>query len=143
MISCVALACAVSVVYITVSVGKANRELVADERHWLNDTRAFLAAESGLLMLTDWAIQSAAEGDIFPQTSSITLDGISVALAVERAGGDLPPDHWRLISTAIMPELPYDKRVEWVLEGAAPPPKGYKTARRARPDSGYDRQSRF
>jgi hypothetical protein len=101
------------------------RNTVNQEADAHDDARAFLAAESGLFMLTDWLMQSAADGEILPRTGNITLDGISVALAIEQAGEDLPPDHWRLVSTAALPGLPYDKRIEWIVRGTAAP-KGMK-----------------
>lgn len=33
----------------------------------------------------------------------------------------MPNDHWRLTSTATVPGLPYNKRVEWVIQGLPPP----------------------
>ncbi len=98
----------------------------------LSDAEAFLAAESGLLMAADWVMIAGPDnrlggisrnGVFSMKTVGGALGDISVAVGVEMpAVADMPVgvevagSHLKLHSTASHPNLPYDKRLEWIVE---------------------------
>jgi hypothetical protein len=108
------------------------RNTVGQESGSLNDAEAFLAAESGLLMAADWVMIAgknnriggiSGNGVFNMETGNGAGGGISVAVGVERpAAEDMPRgaavigNHLKLHSTASHPNLPYDKRLEWIVE---------------------------
>jgi hypothetical protein len=94
-----------------------SRNTVSQEADAHDDARAFLAAESGLLTLTSW-VMVAGTAAIVPRTGTETFDSVDVNLEIAQAPG-MPADHWLLSSTvpASALELPYDKRLEWVIVG--------------------------
>jgi len=84
----------------------------------LDDAEAFLAAESGLLMVTDWVMTAGPDGRFggISKNGGFNMKGgagvdMSVAVGVEAADNRL-----KLHSTASHPNLPYDKRLEWIVE---------------------------
>lgn len=99
----------------------------------LNDAEAFLAAESGLLMVTDLVAAAGAAGGVnrlkIGGQYPINIDGgaSSVTVGIERPVGGGGPGfiftdaHLKLYSIADHPNLPYNKRLEWIVEL---PPEG-------------------
>jgi hypothetical protein len=108
MISCVALVCAASVVYVSASVNKAGRELVADELRGLNDAQALLTAESGLMVGTD----AFRNGWQTPGTP-IKMEHAGSEVTIELVEDGARDGFVRITSTARHNGLDYDKRVEW------------------------------
>ena len=100
------------------------RNTLSQEADAHDDTRAFLAAEAGLLMLTDWlarevqqAVQQSRNVNIGPDFRSpdIPINGVNVRVAISRpASLNLAPTQWLLSSTADIAELGYTKTIEWV-----------------------------
>jgi hypothetical protein len=99
------------------------RNTVSQEVEAHDDARLFLAAESGLHMLTDWAVQAVLNDEaITPGTDNLTFDDrdgvgtVSVELKITPRA-DLGNRFWELASTASLPgRLPYSKTIEWVID---------------------------
>ena len=94
----------------------ASRNTVSHEVGSLDDARAFLAAESGLLILSSWAT-TAGPGAMAGDTT-IEIDNINVTLSVTPApspglGAPPPPNQWILASTALLNAIPYSKTLGW------------------------------
>jgi hypothetical protein len=98
-----------------------SRNTVSQEVEAHDDARLFLAAESGLHMLTDWAVQAGSDG-IAASTTNLTfndggVDNVSLTLAITRPPNLVGDQYWRLASTAALPgRLPYSKTIEWVID---------------------------
>jgi hypothetical protein len=109
------------------------RNTVGQESGSLSDAEAFLAAESGLLMAADWVMIAGPYnrlGGISSQNGVFTMEtggaaggSVSVAVGVETpaaadmpAGVEVTDNLLKLRSTASHPNLPYDKRLEWIVE---------------------------
>jgi hypothetical protein len=107
------------------------RNTVGQESASYDDAEAFLAAESGLLMVVDW-VMTAVNGDGPGGVSDAdalgmtmrggAADSIPVTMGVERPEAEDMPDgvavtdnHLKLHSAAIHPNLPYGKRLEWIV----------------------------
>ncbi|MDR2727491.1 MAG: pilus assembly PilX N-terminal domain-containing protein [Chitinispirillales bacterium] len=97
-------------------VSRNTASMGADEH---DDARLFLAAESGLLMLTDWValdrgrtIAAAASGNGIP----LKLNGVDVTVRITQPAY-MPTDaNWLITSTASLPEqVSYAKTLEWVV----------------------------
>jgi len=100
------------------------RNTVSQEIDSRDDARAFLAAESGLLMLADWValdqgktIATAAQnadGTNLPLTDA--YGEIDLILRIMQPNG-FDHDKWLIASTASLPgRLAYSKTLEWVVE---------------------------
>ena len=108
------------------------RNTVGQESGSLNDAEAFLAAESGLLMAADWVMAAgpnnrfggiSRNGVFTMETGGAAGNSMSVAVGVETpTAADMPvgiavtDNRLKLHSTASHPNLPYDKRLEWIVE---------------------------
>jgi hypothetical protein len=112
-----------------------SRNTVSQESEASDDARAFLAAEAGLLMLTDWMVKysnanSGSRPRDLPRGSypDLVIDDVNVTVAVTHPiqGDNDEASRWLLSSTATVPGLPYSKTLEWVvgLQLAMPPEPG-------------------
>ncbi|MCL2688675.1 MAG: hypothetical protein FWE57_02355 [Chitinispirillia bacterium] len=99
-----------------------SRNTVNHEAEAHDDTKAFLAAESGLFMLTDWVARTGSQLTA-GASAPMVFDGINVVVTTSLIQNN--PDNtsrWRLSSTASIPAggsgqpLPYEKTVEWVVD---------------------------
>jgi len=111
------------------------RNTAGQEFGSLYDAEAFLAAESGLLTVTDLVAAVGANHlkiggkyslDKGGSASSVTV-GIEKPVSGDRPGFVFTDAHLKLYSTVDHPNLPYDKRLEWIVEL---PPAGQGTLRK-------------
>ena len=94
------------------------------ESNSLNDVEAFLAAESGLLTVTDLVASGGVNrlkiGGQYPLTqgggASSVIVGVERPVSGDRPGFVFTDAHLKLYSTASHPNLPYNKRLEWIVE---------------------------
>jgi hypothetical protein len=107
------------------------RNTVGQESASYDDAEAFLAAESGLLMTVDWvmaAVGSKGPGGVSDAGAfgmsmrGGAADSVPITMGVERPDAEDMPSgvavtdkHLKLYSAAIHPNLPYDKRLEWIV----------------------------
>ncbi|MDR3012071.1 MAG: pilus assembly PilX N-terminal domain-containing protein [Chitinispirillales bacterium] len=99
-----------------------SRNTISQEADAHNEVRAFQAAEGGLLMLANWAMQND-DGPALGE-GNLTIDDIPVTVEIRRPAdwpiGPAADDHrWLLRSTADLAGergLAYIKRLEWNME---------------------------
>ena len=94
------------------------------ESNSLNDVEAFLAAESGLLTVTDLVAAGGVNrlkiGGQYPVApgggASSVIVGVERPVSGDRPGFVFTDAHLKLYSIANHPNLPYNKRLEWIVE---------------------------
>ncbi|MCL2182930.1 MAG: hypothetical protein FWB85_05605 [Chitinispirillia bacterium] len=99
-----------------------SRNTVSQEIEAHDDARAFLAAESGL-MIGSQIFKTKGLSGFHPADSSITVthDNITVKVSLKPADPtNSDEDHMRLVSSANYPGLPYFKELEWALKNNKP-----------------------
>ncbi|MCL2220464.1 MAG: hypothetical protein FWB94_11365 [Chitinispirillia bacterium] len=109
-----------------------SRNTVSQEADAYDDTRAFLAAESGLHMLTNWVLKAAGSNAVKPGITEVPLQinspmpgnpaaTVPVKLEISQANVTNPKagsQYWRLMAAADV-GLAYSTMVEWVVEVGA------------------------
>lgn len=92
--------------YLGITTNSVNREVSG-----LNDLKAFAAAESGLLLGTQWLVkQTTWPTTDVPGIITTTVDGISVSVDIDEDAGDI-----RVVSTSAVNGASYDKTLSWIV----------------------------